>query len=92
MVINNNIQAVAGAYNVSSTTSTRHVNEVEQVSKTDEVQLSSSVQSFSSILQKLQGLDETRMDKVESISQQMAAGTYQIDAQKVADSMLNTRF
>ena len=92
MIINNNIQAVTGAYNVSSSSSAKRLEKTANAVATDEVQLSSGAQSFSSLLQKLRDSDEVRMDKVNAISQQMAAGTYEIDTDKVAMSILRTRF
>ena len=92
MIINNNIQAVTGAYNVSSSSQTKRLEKTASAVATDEVQLSSGAQSFSSLLQKLHDSDEVRMDKVNAISQQMAASTYEIDAGKVAMSILRTRF
>lgn len=93
MIINNNIQAVTGAYNVSSSSQAKRLEKTpNDTVAADEVQLSSGAQSFSSLLQKLRDSDEVRMDKVNAISQQMAAGTYEIDAGKVAMSILRTRF
>lgn len=92
MIINNNIQAVTGAYNVSSSSQAKRLEKTPKAVAADEVQLSSGAQSFSSLLQKLRNSDEVRMDKVNAISQQMAAGTYEIDSGKVAMSILRTRF
>lgn len=92
MIINNNIQVVTGAYAVSNSSQAKRLEKTPNTVAADEVQLSSGAQSFSSLLQKLRDSDEVRMDKVNAISQQMAAGTYEIDAGKVAMSILRTRF
>ena len=93
MFINNNIQAVTGAYSVSSSVSSRHANKAE-VGKADadEVQLSTGAQSFSGLLQQLHGMDEVRADKVEALSKQIADGSYSVAAENVASSLVDTRF
>ncbi|MCH3959772.1 MAG: flagellar biosynthesis anti-sigma factor FlgM [Selenomonas sp.] len=92
MLINNNIQAVTGAYNVSTSTSARHTSKTEAAKDADEVQLSTGVQSFSGLLQQLRGTDATRSEKVSALSQQMADGSYSVKAENIASSLLDTRF
>ena len=93
MFINNNIQAVTGAYSVSSSASSRHVNKTEAGKDTaDEVQLSTGAQNFSGLLQQLQGMDEVRTDKVEALSKQVTDGSYSVAAENVASSLVDTRF
>ena len=93
MFINNNIQAVTGAYSVSSSASSRHANKTEAGKDTaDEVQLSTGVQSFSGLLQQLHGMDEVRADKVDALSKQVADGSYSVAAENVASSLVDTRF
>ena len=92
MFINNNIQAVTGAYSVSSAASSRHANKAENAKAADEVQLSTGAQSFSGLLQQLNGMEEVRTDKVEALSQQIADGSYDVAAENVASSLLDTRF
>lgn len=92
MFINNNIQAVTGAYNVSSASSSRRTGKAEDAKDADEVQLSTKAQSFSGLLQQLHGMDETRADKVQALSQQVADGSYSVAAENIASSLLDTRF
>lgn len=93
MFINNNIQAVTGAYSVSSSASSRHANKTEAGKDTaDEVQLSTGAQNFSGLLQQLQGMDEVRTDKVEALSKQVTDGSYSVAAENVASSLINKRF
>ena len=92
MLINNNIQAVTGAYNVSSSTPSRYTNKTEAAKDEDEVQLSTGVQSFSGLLQQLRGMDETRSEKVATLSQQMADGSYAVKAEDLASTLLDTRY
>lgn len=92
MFINNNIQAVTGAYGVSSASSHRPHQKAEAAKDADEVQLSTGAQSFSGLLQQLHGIDEVRADKVESLSKQVADSSYSVAAENVASSLLDTRF
>lgn len=92
MLINNNIQAVTGAYNVSSTGGARRSGTAERAHKADEVVFSSEAQTFSNMLQKLRGMDESRAEKVETLRQQIADGTYEVDSKSIADRLLDTRF
>ena len=92
MLINNNIQAVTSAYSVSQTTGTKRTDQAAESCESDEVLFSHEATSFSSILQKLRNMDETRMEKVQALSRQIDDGSYSADAQKVAGSILNTRY
>lgn len=92
MLINNNIQAVTGAYNVSSTGGARRNGAVDRAHKADEVVFSSEAQTFSNMLQKLRGMDENRAERVEALRQQVADGTYEVDSKSLADRLLDTRF
>lgn len=92
MIINNNIQAVTGAYGVSQTAGTRRISQASGVHGSDEVQFSREATSFSSMLQKLSGMDELRTEKVQALSHQVENGSYSADAQKIASSILNTRY
>ena len=49
MIINGNVQAVAGAYSVSSSGGVKRAASVQAMQKSDEVHLSSEGQSFSSM-------------------------------------------
>ena len=90
MIINGNIQAVTGAYNVSSASGTKRSAAAREVR--DEVVFSNEAQSFSSMLQKLKSMDVSREAKVSALQQQVADGTYTVDSQKLAGSLLDTRY
>ena len=92
MIINGNVQAVAGAYSVSSTGSVKRAYNAQAVEKKDEVLLSHESQSFSSMLQKLQSMDDVREDKVQDLSARVAAGSYEVSSENLAASLLNARF
>ena len=92
MIINGNVQAVAGAYSVSASGSVKRAASVRDVEKSDEVLLSREGQSFSSMLKKLQEMDEVRGEKVQNLSQKMADGSYNVSGENIAASLLGIRF
>ncbi len=92
MIINGNVQAVAGAYSVSSSGSVRRSADVQAIQKKDEVLLSNEGQSFSSMLQKLQSMDDVRGNKVQELSAKVANGSYQVPSENIAASLLGVRF
>ena len=92
MIINGNVQAVAGAYSVSSAGGVKRTGNVREVAKNDEVVLSHEGQSFSSMLQKLQNMDEVRGEKVQDIRGKFADGSYNVPSENVAASLLGIRF
>ena len=92
MIINGNIQAVTGAYNVSTASGTKRALAMREAHESDAVVFSSEAQSFSSMLQKLKSMDDSREQKVAALRQQVADGSYQVDAQKLAGSLLDTRY
>lgn len=55
----------------------------------DSVELTGTAQLLASFQTDLASIDAVDMAKVESIRQAIAQGTYQIDPQKIADSLLS---
>ena len=92
MIINGNVQAAAGAYSVSTSGSVRRTASVQAVQKSDEVVLSHEGQSFSSMLQKLQNMDDVRGSKVQDLSAKVADGSYHVSNENIAASILDVRF
>ena len=92
MIINGNVQAVAGAYSVSSAGGVKRTGNVREVAKNDEVVLSHEGQSFSSMLQKLQSMDEVRGGKVQELSAKVADGSYNVSNENIAARLLGVRF
>ena len=58
------------------------------MSKKDEVILSSQAQEVGQLYQAIRALPEVREDRVREISAKIAQGTYDVDAQAVAEKML----
>lgn len=92
MIINGNVQAVTGAYSVSSAGGVKRASSVREVEKSDEVVLSHEGQSFSSMLQKLQNMDEVRGEKVKALGPQVQSGNYNVSSENIAASLLGIRF
>ena len=54
----------------------------------DSVEFSSAAQQLSSLQDELASISAVDMDKVDEIRQAISNGSYKIDAQKIADSLL----
>ena len=93
MIINNNIQSILKTYSDSKTVKTvKSENKTTNVSKQDEVVLSSQAQSFSKVLQKAKNMSDVRDDKVKNLSAQVDSGTYSVDSRSIAEKMLSARY
>lgn len=92
MYINNNIQAVSGAYQISSARPSVRAGAAQKSEKSDEVVFSHEAKRFSSMLQELRNMPEVRSEKVEELSRQLADGSYEQDADKLAGSLLDARY
>ncbi|MBA4373171.1 MAG: flagellar biosynthesis anti-sigma factor FlgM [Thermodesulfovibrio sp.] len=62
---------------------------VEQVSKTDRVDLSGKAREMAEMRNTIDRLPEIRTEKVQSIEKAVNDGTYKIDSQKIANKMIN---
>ena len=90
MIINNNVQAVAGAYAVSQPgTAARRVQNTAQTTARDSFVPSQEGQSFRAMLQELKNTDDVRSNKVEYFEKAIANGTYNVSSYDIAGSMLN---
>jgi flagellar biosynthesis anti-sigma factor FlgM len=58
-------------------------------STSDRVQLSQNYTNLANVQKSISGTDNIRTDKVQQIQNQLASGTYQIDAGAIAGKMLN---
>jgi flagellar biosynthesis anti-sigma factor FlgM len=92
MIINNNVQAIAGAYHVSTVSRPQNSYDKDSEPIRDEVALSSDGVTFSQMMQELQGMDDVRAEKVDSVAEQIASGSYAPDSSDVAKKMLDLLF
>ncbi len=90
MLINTAIQGVAQLYGANFKTAAAKPSECAAKGASDEVVLSETAQSFAHLLQKAQqDMDSVRTDKVERLSLAIASGAYEVDADAIAEKMLN---
>ena len=96
MIINNNVQAVAGLYNQTwSNGSKNRAGAYARPQAKDEVVLSGNAKTFSTALRDLRAnaeSDTVRMDKVEKFTALIESGCYHIDSDKLAESIINYKF
>jgi negative regulator of flagellin synthesis FlgM len=93
MIINNNMQSILKTYGDNKTVkAVNSENKTTNVSKKDEVVLSSQAQSFSKVLQKAKNMSDVRDDKVKNLSAKVDSGTYSVDSRSIAEKMLSARY
>lgn len=82
--------------NVSPITGVRDVNKVTRAANgspagNDGITVSRDAQVFQVLLKKAAQISTFQQDRVQSLREQIANGQFQVDAQKVAQKMLDTR-
>lgn len=82
------VDAINRAYEAYSTQKVTASSKTNKVASKDQVALSSQAKDFTSIYKQLQDVQEVRQDKVDTIKERMANGTYNVTAQEVASKML----
>lgn len=96
MIINNILQGIAGAYMKTvnqTTTQVKRDGENPTQGGRDELVLSNNVRNFSSSLQAIRtSAEDVREDKVAFFKEQIENGTYQINAQGIAEKMMTMRY
>jgi len=93
MVINN-YNSLASLYLSKSSATAKQT--ASRAAKTksfkDEMTISSEAQSFNELLKKLKNETEIRQEKVDEYSKKIAEGTYNVESENIAASMLMSRF
>lgn len=92
MIINNNLQAIAGAYQLNQKNSPKRMQNQNSISFKDEVQLSKNAESFRSAMKKMQNISEVREDKVAFYTNAIESGAYNVPAANIASKMLSAGF
>jgi flagellar biosynthesis anti-sigma factor FlgM len=83
-------QQAMGAYNgINQALKKAKTNVNENTPEVDEVVPPPTAQKFSSMLCSLKALSDVRQDRVQSISERIAQGTYHVDATAIVDKMLS---
>lgn len=94
-MIVNNLNSMANIYGSNAVVATRYANaatNTRNIQKRDQLSLSNEAQSFSEILKKLRGESEVRQDKVAEFEKKIANGSYHVDSENIAASLLLSRF
>jgi len=95
MIVNNTLQALAGAYTKTTASSIKNTAQVASIASAqqDEIVLSKEAQDFSFTLQKLKSMSTyVRTDKINYYENQLANGNYTVNAEDVAGKMLQMRY
>lgn len=95
MIINHGVQSVLTAYLDNKPVSAlkdKQSSQAKDVPQKDEVVLSTQAQAFSQALQKAKNMSEVRHGKVDEIAAQIETGRYRIDAEAIAEKLLNYRY
>ena len=88
MIINNNVQAIAGVYAANQPMAMRRTQNAEPIIERDRYVPSQEGQSFRSMLQELKDADEVRANKVEYFEKAIANGEYNVSSYDIAGRML----
>ena len=92
MIINGNLQGIAGVY-ANSGSNNKIAKAYQQVQPaSDDIQISTQGQQFNEIMKKLKSGSDVRMDKVAMYENMLAAGTYQVSNDALADKLLQYRY
>lgn len=82
----NKIDNVFQVYNKNS--GIKKVKTEKVAKETDQIKISEKAIEFQFALQKIKGVEEMRISKVEEVKSQIKAGTYEIDGNKIAEKIL----
>ena len=83
---NTNINKMLNVYaNQSNVDKTK---KSEAVKKSDQFNISSVARDFQVAMQEVKKQPEVREERVATIKQQIASGTYRVDAKKIAEKMM----
>ena len=89
IISNKQIQSVLKVYGEQNNAGKSAKTEKSQPAKgQDQVILSSGVQEFGHVLQRVIAMSDVRPEKVQELTKKIEAGTYQVDSKDVADKMI----
>ena len=78
---------------IGSIQGTKHLKPIEKKtvsSETDRIAVSDKAQLFQSLLQKAKEVPAVREEKVKALSAQIERGEYQVNSQKIAETLVST--
>lgn len=82
------LNAVSQIYAANSTSAVRKATQTAQAS--DKFEISDMAKTYSTAKAAVKAASDVRMDKVADIRARMAAGTYNVSSEDVADKIINT--
>lgn len=92
MIINNNIHDFSNLYSANAVNSTRQSEVASRNQKLrsfqDEMEISKETQTFKDMLSKLHKESDVRQDKVDEYSRKIESGSYNIEAENIAASII----
>ena len=92
-MIVNNVNSTAKYYSsVGASRYTNSVTAIRGVQRSDAFTPSKEAQTFSELLKKLKDTSEVREDKVSKLQQQIDSGQYSVSADRLALSLLSSRY
>ena len=62
--------------------------EPKKTPESDQFKISNHAKDFQTVLRAIRDVPDVRREKVDALKSQVAAGTYKVDAKKVAESMI----
>ena len=96
MIINKNINSFSNLYTANAVMTTKQSNSASRNQKArsfqDEMILSKDAQTFKNMLIKLQTESDVRQDKVDEYSHKIEDGSYNIKAENIAASIIESSF
>ncbi len=83
------IDKLASIYETYNKQTVSKYKSTQKVDKKDEVALSSTAKDFQSVYKALANVPDIRQDKVDTLKQQIASGSYNVEAKEVAEIILS---
>ena len=92
LISNHTVATVSRLYAGSQPSGVRRVDAPSAVQRPDALELSGEAQRFGDILQKLQGLDDVRAERVDALRARAEKGDYAPASSDIAMKMLAMRY
>ena len=87
-IFGNRIENILNIYRKSG--NTKKVNKTQQTKKPDQVNISNTARDCQFAINEVKKLPEIRTEKVEEIKRQIQTGTYEINADKIAEKIIES--
>lgn len=84
---NNNIRKMLKTYNTQP--KDNKINKADRLKKRDKIALSTKGKDYQMAMEAIKNVPDIRQDKVDEIKKKVNSGTYNIDAEEIAEKMIN---